>query len=169
MRRYLAALAVVSALAISGCNDHSLTLDLTPNPLIVGLVDTHATVHAHAVARGFGKVPVTSLQFAVYNAADAELASQTQQVDQSIPASPFGATVDKDFTFPINGAVVALSGMKYVMVRVLDSTGRVVAARRLDIVVHALKDLPIPPVMQPVPSRSPSPSPSPAAGAQSGS
>jgi hypothetical protein len=161
MRRYLAALAVVSALAVSGCNDHSLTLDLTPNPLIVGLVDTHATVHAHAVARGFGKVPVTSLQFAVYNGADSELASQTEQVDTSIPASPFGATVDKDFTFPINGAIVAMSGMKYVMVRVLDSTGRVVAARRLDIVVHALKDLPIPSVFQPVPARSPSPAPAP--------
>jgi hypothetical protein len=155
MRRYLAALAVASALAVSGCNDHSLSLDLTPNPLVVGLVDTHATVHAHAVAKGFGKVPIGSLQFAVYNAADSELASQTERVDTSIQASPFGVTVDKDFTFPINGAVVALSGMKYVMVRVLGPGGDVVAARRLDIVVHALKDLPIPPVLQPVPAPSP--------------
>ncbi|MDQ6766994.1 MAG: hypothetical protein M3Z41_04210, partial [Candidatus Eremiobacteraeota bacterium] len=124
-------------------------------PLIVGLVDTQATVHAHAVARGFGKVPITSLQFAVYNAADSELASQTEQVDQSIPASPFGISVDKDFSFPINGAVVALSGMKYVMVRLLGPGGDVLAARRLNIVVHALKDLPIPPVMRPVPAPSP--------------
>lgn len=155
MRRFLAALAAVSALAAFGCNDHSLTLDLTPNPLIVGLVDRQATVHAHAVARGFGKVPITSLQFAVYNAADSELASQTEQVDQSIPASPFGISVDKDFSFPINGAVVALSGMKYVMVRLLGPGGDVLAARRLNIVVHALKDLPIPPVMRPVPAPSP--------------
>ncbi len=154
MRRHLAALTLVSAITLAGCNDHSLTLDLTPNPLIVGLVDTQATVHAHAVATGFGKVPITSLQFAVYNAADAELASQTEEVDKNIPASPFGITVDKDFTFPINGAVVALSGMKYVMVRVLGPSGDVIAQRRLDIVVHALKDLPIPPVLQPAPAAS---------------
>ncbi len=154
MRRYLAAAAAAAAFAVAGCNDHSLTLDLTPNPLVVGLVDTHATVHAHAVAKGFGKVPVTSLQFAVYNGSDSMLASQTEEVDQNIPASPFGITIDKDFTFPINGAIVALSGMKYVMVRVLGPGGDVVAARRLDIVVHALKDVPIPPVLQPVPASS---------------
>jgi hypothetical protein len=154
MRRYLVALAAAAGLATAGCNDHSLTLDLTPNPLVVGLVDTKATVHAHAVAKGFGTVPVTSLQFAVYNGADSLLASQTEEVDKSIPATPFGITIDKDFTFPINGAIVAMSGMKYVMVRVLGPTGDVVAARRLDIVVHALKDVPIPPVLQPAPSPS---------------
>jgi putative VirB-like lipoprotein len=152
MRRYLVTAA--AALALAGCNDHSLTLDLTPNPLVVGLVDTRATVHAHAVAKGFGKVPITSLQFAVYNGSDSLLASQTEEVDKSLPASPFGITVDRDFTFPINGAVVALSGMKYVMVRVLGPAGDVVAERRLDIVVHALKDLPVPPVLQPAPAPS---------------
>jgi hypothetical protein len=154
MRPYLAALAAVSILALAGCNDHSLTLDLTPNPLVVGLIDTQATIHAHAVAKGFGKVPITALQFAVFNAADSELASQTEQVDKDIPATPFGVTVDKDFTFPINGAIVALSGMKYVMVKVLDSSGDVIAQRRLDIVVHALKDIPIPPIVAPVPAPS---------------
>jgi hypothetical protein len=154
MRPYLAALAAVSTLALAGCNDHSLTLDLTPNPLVVGLVDTQATIHAHAVAKGFGNVPITALQFAVFNAADSELASQTEQVDKNLPATPFGVTVDKDFTFPINGAIVALSGMKYVMVKVLDSNGGVIAQRRLDIVVHALKDVPIPPVVAPVPAPS---------------
>lgn len=152
MRRFLVACAAAAAVCTAGCNDHSLSLDLTPNPLIVGLVDTKATVHAHAVAKGFGTVPVTSLQFAVYNSADSMLASQTEEVDKSIPATPFGITIDKDFTFPINGAIVAMSGMKYVMVRVLGPTGDVVAARRLDIVVHALKDVPIPPVLQPAPS-----------------
>lgn len=152
MRRFLVACAAAAAVCAAGCNDHSLSLDLTPNPLIVGLVDTKATVHAHAVAKGFGTVPVTSLQFAVYNSADSMLASQTEEVDKSIPATPFGITIDKDFTFPINGAIVAMSGMKYVMVRVLGPTGDVVAARRLDIVVHALKDVPIPPVLQPAPS-----------------
>ena len=154
MRPYLAAVAAASALAIAGCNDHSLTLDLTPNPLVVGLVDTQATIHAHAVAKGFGDVPITSLQFAVYNSADSELASQTEEVDKNLPASPFGITVDKDFTFPINGAIVALSGMKYIVVRVLGPSGDVIAQRRLDIVVHALKDLPIPTMMQPAPAPS---------------
>jgi hypothetical protein len=159
MRRFFAAAAgaaalVATVLAVAGCNDHSLTLDLTPNPLIVGLVDTQATVHAHAVAKGWGKVPVTTLQFAVYNDANDELASQTEEVDKSIPAAPFGVTIDKDFTFPINGAVVALSGMKYAVVRVLGPSGEVVAERRLDIVVHALKDVPLPPVLQPAPAPS---------------
>jgi hypothetical protein len=154
MRPYLTALAAVSVLALAGCNDHSLTLDLTPNPLVVGLIDTQATIHAHAVAKGFGKVPITSLQFAVFNSADSELASQTEQVDKNIPATPFGVTVDKDFTFPINGAIVALSGMKYIMVKVLGPTGDVIAQQRLDIVVHALKDIPIPPVLAPAPAPS---------------
>src|SRR5579864_6244744 len=110
MPRYLALLAAVSALAVSSCNNHSLSLDLTPNPLIVGLVDTQATIHARAVARGFGKVPIGALQFSVYNAADSMLASQTESVDQSIQASPLGIVVNKDFIIPINGAIVGLSG-----------------------------------------------------------
>ncbi len=150
MRRSFLLLAASLALALSGCNNaHSLSLDLTPNPLVVGVLDTRATIHAHAVARGFGKVPIGSLQFAVYNAADSELASQTETVDQSIPSSPLGYVVDKDFTFPINGAIVALSGMKYITVRILGPGGDVIAQRRLDVVVHVLKDLPIPPLVTP--------------------
>jgi hypothetical protein len=147
--RPAAALAVFSlALGVAGCNDHSLSLSLTPNPLVVGLVDTSATVHAHVVAKGFGHIPLTSVQFAVFDAADTLLASQTQAVDQSMPASPFGFVVDKNYTFPINGAAVALSGTKYIMVKILDPSGNVLSQQRLDIVVHALKDLPIPSVIQ---------------------
>lgn len=144
MRRYLAGLTAVAALALSGCNDHSLSLDLTPNPLIIGLVDTQATIHAHAVAKGFGNVPISTVQFAVFNGADSQLASQTESVDRNLPASPFGVVVDKDFTFPINGTIVALSGMKYITVKIMDPSGGVLAQRRLDIVVHALKGVPIP-------------------------
>jgi hypothetical protein len=149
-----AALAIASA-ATAGCNDHSLSLTLTPNPLVVGLVDTSATVHAHVVARGFGRVPLTSVQFAVFNAGDSLLASQTEAVDQSMPASPFGFVVDKDYTFPMNGAAVALSGTKYILVKILDPSGNVLSQQRLDIVVHALKDLPIPSVVQPTATASP--------------
>jgi hypothetical protein len=149
MRRPVALLVVAAALAVSSCNNHSLSLDLSPNPLVVGLVDTQAIVHAHAVARGFGKVPISALQFAVYNAVDSELASQTETVNQNIAASPLGIVVDKDFSIPINGAIVALSGMKYLTVRVLGPGGDVIAQKRLDIVVHALKDLPIGPVVHP--------------------
>jgi hypothetical protein len=143
------------ALALAGCNDHSLALTLTPNPLIVGLMDRSATVHAHVVAKGFGKVPLTSVQFAVFNAADSLLGSQTEAVDQSMPASPFGFVVDKDYTFPINGAAVALSGTKYVLVKILDPSGNVISQQRLDIVVHALKGLPIPPLVQPTATPTP--------------
>jgi hypothetical protein len=149
MRRFILPFAASTALALGACNSHSMTLDLSPNPLVVGVLDTQATVHAHAVARGFGKIPIGALQFAVYNAADTELASQTQTVDANIPSSPLGVVVDKDFTIPINGALVALSGMKYIEVRVLGPGGDVVAARRLDVVVHVLKGLPIPQLVQP--------------------
>ena len=149
-----AALAIAST-ALAGCNDHSLALTLTPNPLVVGLADTSATVHAHVVARGFGHIPLTSVQFAVFNAADSMLASQTQEVDQSMPASPLGFVVDKDYTFPMNGAAVALSGTKYIIVKILDPSGNVLSQQRLDIVVHALKGLPIPNVVQPAASPSP--------------
>jgi hypothetical protein len=143
------------ALASAGCNDHSLSLTLTPNPLIIGLLDTSATVHAHVVAKGFGTIPLTSVQFAVFNSTDDMLASQTQQVDQSMPSSPFGIVVNKDYTFPINGAAVALSGTKYIVVKILDPSGNVLSQSRVDIVVHALKDLPIPPILQPAPTASP--------------
>jgi len=143
-----AALTLALAAAVGGCNDHSLSLTLTPNPLVIGLVDTSATVHAHVVAKGFGHIPLTSVQFAVFNASDSMLASQTQQVDQNMPASPFGFVVDKDYTFPMNGAAVALSGTKYLLVKILDPSGNVLSQTRLDIVVHALKDLPIPNVVQ---------------------
>src|SRR5579864_3592389 len=142
-------------LATAGCNDHSLSLSLTPNPLVVGLVDTQAIVHAHVVAKGFGHIPLTSVQFAVFNAADSLLASQTQTVDQSMPASPFGFVVDKDYTFPMNGAAVALSGTKYILVKILDPSGNVLSQERLDIVVHALKGAPIPNVVQPASTPSP--------------
>jgi hypothetical protein len=142
------AAAIAMTLALAGCNDHSLSLSLTPNPLIVGLIDTSATVHARVVAKGFGKIPLTSVQFAVFNAADNLLASQTERVDQNMPSSPFGFVVNKDYTFPINGAAIALSGTKYIMVKILDPSGNVLSQQRLDIVVHALKDLPIPSVVQ---------------------
>src|SRR5215472_14105749 len=144
-----AAFSIAAAGVAAGCNDHSLSLTLTPNPLIVGLLDTQETVHAHVVAKGFGKVPLTSVQFAVFNAADSMLASQTQTVDQSIPASPLGIVVDKDYSFPINGAAVALSGTKYLIVKILDPSGNVISQERVDVVVHALKGLPIPPILQP--------------------
>jgi hypothetical protein len=149
MKRPIGYLIAGIALALAGCNDHSLTLDLSPNPLVVGLLDTQETIHAHAVARGFGRVPIGALQFAVYNSSDQELASQTETVNRSIPASPTGVVVDRDFTIPINGALVAMTGMKYITVRVLGPGGDVIAQRRLDVVVHALKGLPIPPVVTP--------------------
>lgn len=153
-----AAMTVIMAVAAGGCNDHSLSLTLTPNPLIIGLVDTSATVHAHVVAKGFGHIPLTSVQFAVFNSSDSMLASQTEAVNQNMPASPFGFVVDKDYTFPINGAAVALSGTKYLMVKILDPNGNVISEQRLNIVVHALKDLPIPNIIQGA-GASPSPSP----------
>jgi hypothetical protein len=150
-----AALALAAALFAAGCNDHSLSLTLTPNPVIVGLVDTSATIHAHVVARGFGTVPISTVQFAVFNDTDEMLASQTQQVDANLPSSPLGYVIDKDYTFPINGAAVALSGTKYLMVKVLDPTGNVIAQSRVDVVVHALKGLPLPSVVQPAASPAP--------------
>ena len=150
-----AALSLAAAGMAAGCNDHSLSLTLTPNPLIVGLLDTSETVHAHVVAKGFGHIPLTSVQFAVFNAGDSMLASQTEQVDQSMPASPFGFVVDKDYTFPMNGAAVALSGTKYILVKILDPSGNVLSQERLDIVVHALKGAPIPNVVQPASTPSP--------------
>ena len=160
IRKPLAAVAAVLSLAAAGaaagCNDHSLSLSLTPNPLVVGLLDTSATVHAHVVAKGFGRIPLSSVQFAVFNAADSMLASQTEAVNQNLQAEPFGGfVVDKDYTFPMNGAAVALSGTKYIMVKILDPSGNVLSQQRLDIVVHALKGAPIPDVVQPASTSSP--------------
>jgi len=143
MKIRVAALAAL-ILASAGCQDHSLSLDLTPNPVVVGLLDRQATVHAHVVARGFGKIPLSAVQFAVFNGSDTMLASQTEQVDQSITASPIGFVVDKDYTFPINGALVALSGTKYIMVKILDPSGNTLTQTKLNIVVHALQGLPLP-------------------------
>src|SRR5580704_4181869 len=150
------ALALALAPAIAGCNDHSLSLDLTPNPLVVGLLDTQATVHAHVVAKGFGTVPFSSVQFAVFNGDDSMLASQTEAVDATMQAAPFGGiAVNKDYTFPINGALVALSGTKYVMVKILDPSGNVLTQSRLNIDVHLLKGLSLPSVLQPAASPHP--------------
>ena len=148
-------LALACAATLAGCNDHSLSLTLTPNPLVVGLMDTQATVHAHVVARGFGSVPFNSVQFAVFNGENSMLASQTEPVDAKIPAWPFGIAVDKDYTFPINGALVALSGTKYIMVKIFDPNNNLLAQSRLDIDVHLLKGLSIPSVLQPAVSPSP--------------
>jgi hypothetical protein len=161
MRPLHRALLAAACLLAAGCNDHSLSLDLQPNPLVIGLMDTQATVHAHVVAKGFGKVPISSVQFAAFSSSDAQLASQTESVDQNMPASPFGFVVNRDFTIPINGALVALSGAKYVMVKVLDPQGGLLAEKRLDIVVHALKDLRLPDALNPAAPAAPSPTPAP--------
>jgi hypothetical protein len=150
------ALALALTPVLAGCNDHSLSLDLTPNPLIVGLLDTQATVHAHVVAKGFGTVPFSSVQFAVFNGDNSMLASQTEPVNASMQAAPFGGvSVNKDYTFPINGALVALSGTKYVMVKILDPNGNVLTQSRLNIDVHLLKGLNLPSVLQPAASPHP--------------
>ncbi|MBC5825434.1 MAG: hypothetical protein GIX02_11525 [Candidatus Eremiobacteraeota bacterium] len=147
MRPILIAVTLAAALAAAACNDHSLSLTLTPNPLVVGLLDRQVTVHARAVAKGFGSVPLSSVQFAAYTGAGGLIASQSEPINRSLPASPTGFVVDKDYTIPINGAAVALSGARYIIVKVLDPGGREIAQQRLDIVVHALKDLPIPTVI----------------------
>jgi hypothetical protein len=148
-------LALACSATLAGCNDHSLSLTLTPNPLVVGLMDTSATVHAHVVARGFGSVPFNSVQFAVFNSDNSMIASQTEPVDANIPAGPFGIAVDKDYTFPINGALVALTGTKYVLVKIFDPNNNLLAQSRLDIDVHLLKGLSIPSMLQPAVSPSP--------------
>ena len=151
-----AGLALAFTLALGGCNNHSLSLDLTPNPLVVGLTDTQATIHAHVVAKGFGTVPFSSVQFAVFNGDNSMLASQTEAVDATMQAAPFGGfAVNKDYTFPINGALVALTGTKYVMVKILDPNGNVLTQSRLNIDVHLLKGLNIPSVFQPAASPHP--------------
>ena len=151
-----AVLALALAFAAVGCNNHSLSLDLTPNPLVVGLTDTQATIHAHVVAKGFGTIPFSSVQFAVFNGDNSMLASQTEAVDATMQAAPFGGfAVNKDYTFPINGALVALTGTKYVMVKILDPNGNILTQSRLNIDVHLLKGFNIPSVFQPAASPHP--------------
>lgn len=152
MFKRVAAFAAL-ALLVTGCQSHSLTLDLTPNPVIVGLLDRQATIHARVVARGFGRIPMSSVQFAVFNANDSLIVSDSTAVDQTISASPLGFVVNKDYTFPINGALVAATGTRYIMVKVLDPTGNVLTQSRLNIVVHALKGLPFPQVITTSPPR----------------
>jgi len=136
--RVLRILVPLLAVALAGCNPfQSVQLDITPNPLIVGLFDTKATIHAHVVTHGIGSVPFDHVQFAVYNANNSQLLSTTEKIDSSGRTT----TMDRDYTFPINGAAVALSGTKYIEVRIYDPNGKELAARRLDIVIHALSGL----------------------------
>ena len=136
--RVLKILLPLLVLALAGCNPfQSAQLDITPNPLIVGIFDTKATIHAHVVTHGIGSVPFDHVQFAVYNANNSQLLSTTEKIDTSGRTT----TMDRDYTFPINGAAVALSGTKYIEVRIYDPYGKELAARRLDIVVHALSGL----------------------------
>jgi hypothetical protein len=159
MRNFAAYAAFALALVATGCNK-SATLTLTPNPIVVGLFDTKVTIHAHAVAKGYGSVPFDHVQFAVYNANNELLASTREKIDQS------GATavMDRDYSVPINGAAIALSHTKYIEVRILDPSGNELAARRLDITFHALSGLPVPAILQPkdtTPGSTPPPSPAP--------
>ena len=143
-RTLLSGAVAVLALTLAACQS-GVTLDLTPNPVIVGLLDTKATVHAHVVSHGGGAPPFDNVQFAVYNEKNTLLASTTEKIDMS------GRTtvMDRDYTVPINGAVAALSGTKYIEVRILDPSGNTIAARRLDVVVHALKNLPLQDIFRP--------------------
>jgi hypothetical protein len=157
IRSLVACVALALALAATGCN-RSATLTLTPNPIVVGLFDTKVTIHAHAVAKGYGSVPFDHVQFAVYNASNELLASTKEKIDTS------GATtvMDRDYTVPINGAAVALSHTKYIEVRILDPNGNELAARRLDITIHALNGLSLPGILTPKDTTS-SPAPTPIA------
>jgi len=158
IRNLISCAALGFALAIAGCN-RSATLTLTPDPIVVGLFDTKVTIHAHAVAKGYGSLPFDHVQFAVYNASNELLASTQEKIDSSGGSS----VMDRDYTVPINGAAVALSHTKYIEVRVLDPNGNELAARRLDIVIHALNGLSLPGILTPkdtTPSPAPSPAPS---------
>ncbi|HEV2908343.1 MAG TPA: hypothetical protein VGX02_03640 [Candidatus Eremiobacteraceae bacterium] len=158
-RTWLAVAASALALGLTGCNPfQSVQLDLTPNPLIVGLLDTHATIHAHVVTHGLGSVPFDNVQFAVYNADNSLLLSTKEKIDQSGQTT----TMDRDYTIPINGAAVALSGTKYIEVRIFDPSGKELAARKLDLVVHVLNGMSLPDILMPkgsTPGSSPAPAP----------
>jgi hypothetical protein len=155
IRLALAAPCLAALALAAGCTSHSLSIDMTPNPIVVGLLDKQATIHLHAVAHGFGKVPISSVQLAAFNSGDSLIASQTEAIDRNIPATPTGYVLDRDFTIPINGAAVALSGARYITVRVLDPGGGVIVEKRMDIVVHALKGLPLPNIVSPTTTPSP--------------
>jgi hypothetical protein len=164
IRNLVSCAALALALAATGCN-RSATLTLTPDPIVVGLLDTKVNIHAHAVAKGYGSMPFDHVQFAVYNANNELLVSTKEKIDTSGGTS----VMDRDYTVPINGAAIALSHTKYIEVRILDPNGNEIAARRLDIVVHALNGLSLPAILMPKdttspsPAQSPSPSPPPAA------
>ena len=145
--RLIAAIAV--ALAITGCQ--SAKLDVTPNPIVVGLLESSATIHAHVVTRGLGQLPFDHVQFAAYDNTSKLLASSTEKID----ASGNTTTMDRDFTIPINGAAVALSHTNFIEVRFLDPSGKVLAARQVGVVVHVLKGLPLPAILEPKPAASP--------------
>jgi hypothetical protein len=154
-RAILSALAAAVALAVTGCQ--SAQLDVTPNPVIVGLFDTSATIHAHVVTKGFGQLPFDHVQFAAYDNAAKLLASSTEKID----ASGNTTTMDRDYTIPINGAAVALSHTNYIEVRFMDPNGKVLAARQVGVVVHVLKGLSLPSILQPRPLATPTPNASP--------
>lgn len=157
----LCATAAALAIAATGCNAlQSVQLDLTPNPVIIGLLDTKTTIHAHVVAHGMGSVPFDHVQFAVYNANNSLLMSTKEKIEVSGNTT----TMDRDYTIPINGAAVALSGTKYIEVRIYDPNGKELAARKLDIVIHALNGLSLPSILMPkdtTPGSSPAPAPTP--------
>lgn len=150
-RIVLASAALAFAFAATGCQ--SARLDVSPNPIIVGLFDSSATIHTHVVAPGIGRLPFDHVQFAAYDGASKLLASSTEKID----ASGNTTSMDRDFTIPINGAALVLSHTNFIEVRFLDPSGRVLAARQVGIVIHALKGIPLPSILQPkqVPSGSP--------------
>jgi len=142
----LARIAILAAaLAATGCQ--SARLDITPNPVVVGLFDRSATIHAHVVTHGFSTLPFDHVQFAAYDSTSRLLASSTEKIDTSGHAT----TMDRDFTIPINGAAVVLSRTNYIEVRFTDPNGKVLAARQVGVVVHALKGLTLPSILSPKP------------------
>jgi len=148
-----ARLVVLVAFAVVAAGCQSAQLDVTPNPIVIGLFENSATIHAHVVTHGFGHLPFDHVQFAAYDGASKLLASSTENID----ASGNTTSMDRDFTIPINGAAVALSHTNFIEVRFLDPSGKVLAARQVGVVVHALKGLPLPAILQPKPVSSASP------------
>ena len=151
IRKLFAGAILFFALAATGCQ--GARLDVSPNPIVVGLFDSTATIHTHVVAPGIGAIPFDHVQFAAYDSASKLLASSTEKID----ASGNTTTMDRDFTIPINGAALALSHTNFIEVRFLDPSGKILAARQVGIVIHALKGIPLPPFLQPKQVTSPSP------------
>ncbi len=148
-RTFLTGAALALALMLTACNSKSVSMDITPDPVVVGLVDTSVTVHMHVDARGYGgTVPFDQVQFAAFDGSDKLLVSKTEKIDTSNQAT----VMDRDFTIPVVGALVALSGAKYVMVKLLDPQGHELAARKVTVVVHALQGIPLPNLVQPQPT-----------------